>query len=216
MKKTIAIDGPAGAGKSTVASELAARLGYLYVDTGAMYRAVTLFLILRGVDIQNQKLVQKLLDEVEIELTEEGRVFLNGKEVTREIRTPLVDQMVSPVAALKEVRRFLRTKQRNLALSRPSVTEGRDIGTVILPDADLKIFLTASPEIRARRRWLQLKERGQKIDYKLVLRNILERDYIDSNRSEAPLKMPEGALLIDSSFLSKEQVVDLIYNLVRQ
>jgi len=216
MKKTIAIDGPAGAGKSTVASELAARLGYLYVDTGAMYRAVTLFLILRGVDIQNQKLVQKLLDEVEIELTEEGRVFLNGKEVTREIRTPLVDQMVSPVAALKEVRRFLKTKQRNLALSRPSVTEGRDIGTVILPDADLKIFLTASPEIRARRRWLQLKERGQKIDYKLVLRNILERDYIDSNRSEAPLKMPEGALLIDSSFLSKEQVVDLIYNLVRQ
>jgi cytidylate kinase len=216
MKKTIAIDGPAGAGKSTVASELAARLGYLYVDTGAMYRAVTLFLILRGVDIQNQKLVQKLLDEVEIELTEEGRVFLNGKEVTREIRTPLVDQMVSPVAALKEVRRFLKTKQRNLALSRPSVTEGRDIGTVILPDADLKIFLTASPEIRARRRWLQLKERGQKIDYKLVLRNILERDYIDSNRSEAPLKVPEGALLIDSSFLSKEQVVDLIYNLVRQ
>jgi cytidylate kinase len=216
MKKTIAIDGPAGAGKSTVASELAARLGYLYVDTGAMYRAVTLFLILRGVDIQNRKLVQKLLDEVEIELTEEGRVFLNGKEVTREIRTPLVDQMVSPVAALKEVRRFLKTKQRNLALSRPSVTEGRDIGTVILPDADLKIFLTASPEIRARRRWLQLKERGQKIDYKLVLRNILERDYIDSNRSEAPLKVPEGALLIDSSFLSKEQVVDLIYNLVRQ
>ncbi|BER91985.1 MAG: CMP/dCMP kinase [Candidatus Atribacteria bacterium] len=216
MKKTIAIDGPAGAGKSTVASELAARLGYLYVDTGAMYRAVTLFLILKGVDIQNRKLVQELLDEVEIELTEEGRVFLNGKEVTREIRTPLVDQMVSPVAALKEVRRFLRTKQRNLALSRPSVTEGRDIGTVILPDADLKIFLTASPEIRARRRWLQLKERGQKIDYKLVLRNILERDYIDSNRSEAPLKMPEGALLIDSSFLSKEQVVDLIYNLVRQ
>jgi len=216
MKKTIAIDGPAGAGKSTVASELAARLGYLYVDTGAMYRAVTLFLILKGVDIQNRKLVQELLDEVEIELTEEGRVFLNGKEVTREIRTPLVDQMVSPVATLKEVRRFLRTKQRNLALSRPSVTEGRDIGTVILPDADLKIFLTASPEIRARRRWLQLKERGQKIDYKLVLRNILERDFIDSNRSEAPLKMPEGALLIDSSFLSKEQVVDLIYNLVRQ
>ncbi len=216
MKRTIAIDGPAGAGKSTVASELAAKLGYLYVDTGAMYRAVTLFLIARKIDVQNEKLVQELLDEVEIELTEEGRVFLNGKEVTQEIRTPLVDQMVSPVAALKEVRQFLKVKQRNLALSRPSITEGRDIGTVILPDADLKIFLTASPEIRARRRWLQLKERGQEMDYKLVLRNILERDYIDSNRSEAPLRMPEGALLVDSSFMSKEQVVDLLYNLVQQ
>ncbi|HHF09089.1 MAG TPA: (d)CMP kinase [Candidatus Atribacteria bacterium] len=216
MKRTIAIDGPAGAGKSTVASELAAKLGYLYVDTGAMYRAVTLFLIARKIDVQNEKLVQELLDEVEIELTEEGRVFLNGKEVTQEIRTPLVDQMVSPVAALKEVRRFLKVKQRNLALSRPSITEGRDIGTVILPDADLKVFLIASPEIRARRRWLQLKERGQEVDYKLVLRNILERDYIDSNRSEAPLRMPEGALLVDSSFMSKEQVVDLLYNLVQQ
>lgn len=216
MKRTIAIDGPAGAGKSTVASELAAKLGYLYVDTGAMYRAVTLFLIARKIDVQNEKLVQELLDEVEIELTEEGRVFLNGKEVTQEIRTPLVDQMVSPVAALKEVRQFLKVKQRNLALSRPSITEGRDIGTVILPDADLKIFLTASPEIRARRRWLQLKERGQEMDYKLVLRNILERDYIDSNRSEAPLRMPEGALLVDSSFMSKEQVVDLLYKLVQQ
>lgn len=216
MKRTIAIDGPAGAGKSTVASELAAKLGYLYVDTGAMYRAVTLFLIARKIDVQNEKLVQELLDEVEIELTEGGRVFLNGKEVTQEIRTPLVDQMVSPVAALKEVRQFLKVKQRNLALSRPSITEGRDIGTVILPDADLKIFLTASPEIRARRRWLQLKERGQEMDYKLVLRNILERDYIDSNRSEAPLRMPEGALLVDSSFMSKEQVVDLLYKLVQQ
>ncbi|MCD6155758.1 MAG: (d)CMP kinase [Candidatus Atribacteria bacterium] len=216
MKRTIAIDGPAGAGKSTVASELAARLGYLYVDTGAMYRAVTLFLIARKIDIKNRKLVQELLNQVEIELTEEGRVFLNGKEVTWEIRTPLVDQMVSPVAALKEVRQFLKIKQRNLALSRPSITEGRDIGTVILPDADLKVFLIASPEIRARRRWLQLKERGQEVDYKLVLRNILERDYIDSNRSEAPLRIPEGALLIDSSFMSKEQVVDLLYSLVQQ
>lgn len=216
MKKTIAIDGPAGAGKSSVASELAARLGYLYVDTGAMYRAVTLFLITKGVSVYNRELICSMLDKIEIGLAEWGNVFLNGKEVTQEIRTPSVDQVVSQVAALKEVRQFLKAKQRSLALSRPSITEGRDIGTVILPDADLKIFLTASPEIRARRRWLQLREQGQKIDYKLVLSNILERDYIDSNRNEAPLQVPEGALLVDSSFMTKEEVVDFLYKLVCQ
>lgn len=215
MKQHIAIDGPAGAGKSTVARGVAKKLGYLYLDTGALYRALTLHFLRKGLDpgIVN---LENVLSEVNISLESSGdgtKVVLNGEDVTVLIRSPEVDRMVSRVAESKGVRDFLRSIQRTLALSKPSVVEGRDIGTVILPEADLKIFLTAKPEVRAYRRWLELRTRGNTVDYKRVLKNILERDMIDSNRQHAPLKKADDAVLIDTSFLTIEEVIHKIYTL---
>ncbi|MGQ9473619.1 MAG: (d)CMP kinase [Candidatus Caldatribacteriaceae bacterium] len=217
MKKHIAIDGPAGAGKSTVAKGIAQKLGYLYLDTGALYRAVTLYLLQEGLDPAFLHL-SNILGSVRLTLEACGqgiRVILNDRDVTAFIRSPEVDGMVSRVAESKAVRDFLRTIQRDIALSRPSVVEGRDIGTVILPEADLKIFLTAKPEIRAYRRWLELREKGNFIDYKLVLKNILERDTIDSGRQYAPLKKAEDAVVIDTSLLTVEEVIHTIYTLAK-
>lgn len=218
MKQHIAIDGPAGAGKSTVARGLAKKLGYLYLDTGALYRAVTLFCLRNRVDLNDSRL-QNIIASVKISLETDHqgtRVILNDQEVTTLIRSPEVDRMVSQVAESKVVRDFLREMQREIALSRPSVVEGRDIGTVILPEADLKIFLTACPEVRAYRRWRELQERGSTIDYKIVLQNVLERDRIDSSRQHAPLKKAEDAVLIDTSFLTIEEVINTIYALVME
>jgi|YNPNPStandDraft_1061719.scaffolds.fasta_scaffold107102_2 cytidylate kinase len=216
VKQHIAIDGPAGAGKSTVARGLAKKLGYLYLDTGALYRAVTFYLLDQQIDVHDPNLQDVLtLIRISFETDHHGtRVILNNRDVTLFIRSPEVDRMVSKVAASKAVRDFLRTIQRQIALARPSVVEGRDIGTVILPEADLKIFLTATPEVRAYRRWLELQERGNAIDYKTVLKNILERDRIDSSRQHAPLKKAEDAILIDTSFLTIEEVIHRIYLLV--
>lgn len=215
MKKHIAIDGPAGAGKSTVAKGIAQKLGYLYLDTGALYRAVTLYLLQEGFDPATLHL-SNVVGSVKLTLETccQGiRVILNGQDVTALIRSPEVDGMVSRVAESKAVRDFLRTIQRDIALSKPSVVEGRDIGTVILPEADLKIFLTALPEVRAYRRWLELRGKGNFIDYKLVLKNILERDAIDSSRQHAPLKRAEDAIVIDTSLLTTEEVIHKIYAL---
>lgn len=215
MKQHIAIDGPAGAGKSTVARGVAKKLGYLYLDTGALYRALTLHFLRKGLDPGAANL-ENVLPEVTISLESSGdgtKVVLNGEDVTVLIRSPEVDRMVSRVAESKGVRDFLRGIQRTLALSKPSVVEGRDIGTVILPEADLKIFLTAKPEVRAYRRWLELRTRGNTVDYKRVLKNILERDMIDSNRQYAPLKKADDAVLIDTSFLTIEEVIHKIYTL---
>lgn len=217
MKKHIAIDGPAGSGKSTVARIVAERLGYLYLDTGSLYRAVTLYFVELGVTKEDiGKKVSEFLKDVRITIggKEKMRVFVNDRDVTEDIRKPQVDALVSYVARMPEVRAFLRNLQRRIALSRPSVVEGRDIGTVILPEADLKIFLTASPEIRAQRRWKELKLKGNNVDYKVVLKNVLERDAIDSQREHAPLRKAEDAVLIDSSFLTIEEVVGKIHALV--
>lgn len=217
MKEHIAIDGPAGAGKSTVAQKLARRLNYLYLDTGALYRAITLYFWENHIPFENRQDLSSILAVTKIEVSWEGRfrIFLNGREVTEDIRQPGVDALVSPVAKVKEVRDYLRDVQRKIALSRPSVTEGRDIGTVILPDADLKIFLTARPEIRAYRRFKERKDKGNNIDYKVVLRNVLERDFIDSTRDEAPLQKAKDAIEIDTSFLSIDEVVEKLYQLVK-
>ena len=216
MKKHIAIDGPAGAGKSTVAQKLAQSLKYLYLDTGALYRAITLYFWENNIPLEDCKILTSVLSRIKLEVSweEKFRIFLNGREVTEDIRQPEVDALVSPVAKIKEVRNYLCVVQREIALSRPSVTEGRDIGTVILPDADLKIFLTARPEIRAYRRWKERKDKGNNVDYKVVLKNVLERDFIDSTRDDAPLKKAEDAIEVDTSFLSVDEVVEKLYKLV--
>ncbi len=216
MKKHIAIDGPAGSGKSTVARIVAKRLSYLYLDTGSLYRAVTLYFIELGIAKEDiEKRILEFLKGVRIAVRggERMHVFVNGRDVTEDIRKPQVDALVSYVARIPEVRAFLRDLQRRIALSHPSVVEGRDIGTVILPEADLKIFLTASPEIRAQRRWKEMKLKGNNVDYKVVLKNVLERDTIDSQREHAPLRKAEDAVLIDSSFLTIEEVVRKIHAL---
>lgn len=217
MKKHIAIDGPAGAGKSTVARILSERLGYLYLDTGAMYRALTWYFLQQNFQSDDHHRVEELLKQVDLRLEREQncyRIFLNQREVTSVIREPMVDQYVSLVARIPEVRQYLREKQRELALSSNSVTEGRDIGTVVLPEADLKIFLIALPEIRAFRRWWELKQKGLETDYFAILDNIRQRDFIDSNRKDSPLKQAKDAVLVDTSSLKIEEVVDRLISMV--
>jgi len=214
MKSLIAIDGPAGAGKSTVAHLLAKKLSYLYIDTGAMYRAITYYLIKQGIDYGDSGALRQALETIDLHfqvIDGASVIFLNGKRCYEEIRQTEVNQHVSPVAKIVAVRLFLNKKQRDLAQSTSSVTEGRDIGTVVLPDADLKIFLTARPEIRAQRRWKELKEKGIDISYSEVLGNVIERDTIDSTRSEAPLRPADDALMVDTSDMSIEEVVNFLY-----
>ncbi len=217
MKKHIAIDGPAGAGKSTVARKLAERLSYLYVDTGAMYRAITYYLLMDEIDYNDTNSLEKALESIDLRfevIDGASVILLNGIQLNDEIRQPIINEHVSPVAKIAEVRHFLRKKQWELALSTSSVTEGRDIGTVVLPEADLKIFLTARPEIRARRRWEELASKGMGIDYQVVLKNVLERDAIDSNRAEAPLRQADDAILVDTSEMTIDEVVNFLYRKV--
>jgi cytidylate kinase len=214
MKRLIAIDGPAGAGKSTVARLLAKKLSYLYIDTGAMYRAITYFLIKQGINYEDPKALSQALNKMDLHfqvIDGISVIFLNGKRCDEEIRQTDVNQHVSPVAKIVAVRHFLKEKQRDLAQSTFSVTEGRDIGTVVLPDADLKIFLMARPEIRAQRRWKELKEKGIDISYEKVLENVIQRDTIDSTRSEAPLRPADDAMMVDTSDMSIEEVVNFLY-----
>ncbi|HHT11365.1 MAG TPA: (d)CMP kinase [Candidatus Atribacteria bacterium] len=214
MKRLIAIDGPAGAGKSTVARLLAKKLSYLYIDTGAMYRAITYFLIKQGINYEDPKALSQALNKMDLHfqvIDGISVIFLNGKRCDEEIRQTDVNQHVSPVAKIVAVRHFLKKKQRDLAQSTFSVTEGRDIGTVVLPDADLKIFLMARPEIRAQRRWKELKEKGIDISYEKVLENVIQRDTIDSTRSEAPLRPADDAMMVDTSDMSIEEVVNFLY-----
>ena len=217
---TIAIDGPAGAGKSTMAKRLAKELGYYYVDTGAIYRTVAYFLDLLGISPKDVDGVERYLDEltVDIEYDEEGRqhMFMNGMDVTDDIRTQDISQKASLVSAHAIVRDVLLDMQRDVAKKHNVIMDGRDIGTVVLPKATVKIFLTASAEVRAQRRTQELLEKGQKVTYEQVLKDIKQRDHQDTTRLVAPLKQAKDAVLLDTSALDIDGVIDAMKAIIGQ
>lgn len=212
----IAIDGPAGAGKSTIAKAAARRLSCLYVDTGALYRAIAFFMQERRLNDEAE--IVAALGDVYVNLNfVEGvqRVFLCGEDVTEKIRTPQISMMASKISAIPEVRAFLLHLQRDLAQKNNVLMDGRDIGTVILPNADVKIFLTASPEARAQRRHKELLEKGLESRYEEVLADIIKRDHDDSTRAVAPLKRAEDAILVDTSDCNLEESIELVLRVVK-
>lgn len=214
---SVAIDGPSGAGKSSLAKRLAKELGYLYVDTGAMYRSIGLYVKRAGADTKNAAAVEALLPSIRLELKYvDGaqRVLLCGEDVSEAIRAEEIGMAASDVSAHPAVRRFLLDTQRNMALTHDLLMDGRDIGTVILPNATVKIFLTASPEARAKRRMLELQQKGQPADYETVLEDIRQRDWQDTHRETAPLKQAEDAVLVDTSDLDFEESFAALKNLI--
>ena len=216
---SVAIDGPAGAGKSSMARRAAQALNFVYVDTGAIYRTVAYAALSRGLSPEDGDAVAALLPELRVELSwQEGvqHMILNGCDVTAEIRKPEVSDGASKVAALPVVRDFLMETQRDAARTHSVIMDGRDIGTVVLPDADVKIFLSASPEVRAKRRLLELQAQNRAATFDEVLRDIKERDYRDSHRKTAPLRQADDAVLLDTSELSLQESVDAILNLIRK
>ena len=217
---SVAIDGPAGAGKSTIARRLAAELGYRYVDTGAIYRTVAYFMDLWGVSPKDVDGVNRYIDEltVEIEYDEDGlqHMMMNGMDVKKDIRTPDISQKASLISAHACVRDMLLDMQRELAAQNNVVMDGRDIGTVVLPHATVKIFLTASPEVRAKRRCDELSAKGQKVDYNKVLKDIQQRDYQDTHREIAPLKMSRDSIKVDTSDMTIEEVLEKLKEIVVQ
>lgn len=209
----IAIDGPAGAGKSTIARLAAKRLGFVYVDTGAMYRAIALYFLRKGIRPEDVQTIASLVQGAEITIRYvDGtqQVILNGEDVSGQIRTEEVGNMASATSAIPAVRAHLLELQRNLAASANVIMDGRDIGTCILPDADVKIFLTASTSVRALRRYRELQEKGMMCNLEEIEQDIIERDARDMNRETAPLKQAEDAMLLDSSDMTLEQVVQAI------
>lgn len=219
MSINIAIDGPAGAGKSTIARKAAAELGFIYVDTGALYRSVAYYCISAGADVSAPESVEKLLPEITPELRFiDGvqHVFVNGSDVSDKIRTPEVSMAASKVSAIPAVRAFLFDLQKKIARENDIIMDGRDIGTVVLPDADLKIFLTASPEARADRRYMELKDKPDAPTYEQVLADIIKRDHDDSTRAIAPLKQADDAVLCDTTKLSLEESVETIIGMIKK
>lgn len=220
MERTasIAIDGPSAAGKSTLARGLAERLGFLYVDTGALYRAIGYHALSQGVAPDDEARVVPLLAELDLELVHrEGlqRIVCNGEDVSEKIRLPEMSMAASKVSAIPAVREFLLDLQRTLAREQSVVMDGRDIGTVVLPGADVKFFLTASPEIRARRRCREFEAKGQAVDYEALLAETIERDFNDTHRAAAPLRQADDAVVVDSTDLSLAQTLDRLLELSR-
>ena len=216
----VAVDGPSGAGKSTLARAAAAALGFLYVDTGAIYRTVGLSVRDRGVDPGDEAAVAEMLPPLRIELRYDGeggqRMFLNGRDVSGEIRLPEISWYASAVSALPVVRAYLMETQRDLARKHDVIMDGRDIGTVVLPDAEVKVFLTASAQARAERRCRELEERGTPQPFEEVLRDIEDRDFRDTHREAAPLRRAEDAALLDTSALDFRQSLEALLEIIRE
>ena len=215
----VAIDGPAGAGKSTISRAAAKELGYIYIDTGALYRTVGLNAMRKGADVNDpESVIATLTDELKVELRfidGEQRMFLCGEDVSDKIRTPEASSAASKVSAVPEVRKYLFDLQKNLAENNNCIMDGRDIGTVVLPDARVKIFLTASPEARAKRRYAELLEKGMDVKYEDVLADMIKRDYDDSHRAIAPLKQADDAVLADTSDITLEESIALIIKIIK-
>ena len=220
MSVAIALDGPAGAGKSSIAKRAAKALDFIYVDTGALYRTIGLAATRKGVEPKPSLEVEKLLSEITVDLTfnEKGEqiVLLDGEDVSGLIRTPEASMMASKISAVPSVRAYLLDLQRNMAKSHNVIMDGRDIGTVVLPDAKVKIFLTASPEARAQRRYKELCEKGMDVKYEDILNDVITRDYNDSHRETAPLKPAEGCVMVDTTELDFEQSVEKIISVIKE
>ncbi|MGV8138722.1 MAG: (d)CMP kinase [Mangrovibacterium sp.] len=223
-KIMIAVDGHSSCGKSTLAKELAKALGYIYLDSGAMYRAVTLFAIRNQLTengkVDEQRLIDRL-NEIKIDfrfnpVTRQNDTFLNDENVEEEIRRIAVSSYVSPVATIAEVRHALVKQQQEMGCSKGIVMDGRDIGTVVFPQAELKLFMTATPEVRAQRRYDELKAKGLQVNYQEILENIQERDRIDSGREISPLKKADDALVLDNSYLTRREQLDWTLDKVRE
>ena len=222
MKITVAIDGYSSCGKSTLAKQLAAALKYSYVDTGAMYRAVTLYFIRNQVDLFHPEQITNALQNITIEFKVNANLntqetYLNGENIENEIRVnPRVASAVSDVSAISEVRRFLVKQQQEMGKQKGIVMDGRDIGTVVFPFAELKLFVTADPQVRAQRRLDELVEKGQQTTVDEVLANLEKRDHIDSNRADSPLKQADDAVVLDNSNLTREEQFEWVLKLVNQ
>lgn len=216
---SVAIDGPSGAGKSTIARKVAGELGFVYIDTGALYRSIGYYVLKQGKNPEKKEDVTSSLPDIRLELRHvDGiqRVFLNDEDVSDEIRTPAVSMAASQVSAVPEVRAFLLELQRDMARKNNVIMDGRDIGTVVLPNASLKIFLTADPEDRAHRRYEELIEKGETVTYEEVLRDVIQRDYNDSHREIAPLRQAPDAVLANTTGFPLEKSVALIRSLVEE
>lgn len=216
MSFSVALDGPSASGKSTVAKLIAKQLGLVHIDTGAMYRAVTYLCILNGVDPKDEKKSVGLLPKADIRLSPDGKVFLNGNDISKEIRTNAVSDNVSYIASYKDVRLFLIDKQREMAQTQSVVMDGRDIGTYVLPEADVKIYQVASVETRAKRRYEENISKNITTSYDDVLSNLKKRDYIDSHRSFDPLMPAPDAVILDTSDLSIKQVVKACVDIINK
>ncbi|HCB95307.1 MAG: (d)CMP kinase [Ruminococcus bromii] len=220
MSVAIALDGPAGAGKSSIAKKAAKALDFIYVDTGALYRTIGLAASRKNVEPKPSKEVEELLDKINVDLTfnslGEQVVLLDGEDVSGEIRTPEASMMASKISAVPAVRAYLLDLQRNMAKTHNVIMDGRDIGTVVLPNAKVKIFLTASPEARAQRRYKELCEKGMDVKYEDVLNDVIQRDYNDTHRDVAPLKPADGCVIVDTTELDFEQSVDKIISVIKE
>lgn len=216
---SIAIDGPSAAGKSTIARRLAGRLGFLYVDTGAMYRAIGCYALRNHAEPSDAEKVTRLLPQITLALRYENgeqHIYLNGEDVSETIRLPEMSMAASGVSAIPEVRAFLLDSQRAFARTQSIVMDGRDIGTVVLPDADVKFFLTASPEERTRRRLREYEAKGQQVDFEQLLAETIRRDKQDSERKTAPLRKAEDAVLIDSTDMTLDETVEAMFAVIRE
>ena len=219
MKINIAIDGPAGAGKSTISRRAAERLGYIYIDTGALYRTVGVSALRKNVNMESDEAIAAVLPETKVELKfidGEQRMFLCGEDVSGEIRLPEASMAASRVSAVPAVRAFLFDLQRDIAAKNDCIMDGRDIGTVVLPNAQVKIFLTASPECRAKRRYKELCEKGVEAKYDEVLADIIKRDYNDSHREIAPLKPAEDSVTVDTSDIGLEESIEKVISVITE